>query len=93
MEGVGDRAAHRWSAAAVLTALLAACGGGDETPSASTAARREQPQAAGDFFPGGPIPADAHLKGMWSPVYNWPLITVHAVLLPDGRVLSYGTNG
>ena len=30
---------------------------------------------------------------MWSPVYNWPLITVHAVLLPDGRVLSYGTNG
>ncbi|HEU0202797.1 MAG TPA: PA14 domain-containing protein [Burkholderiaceae bacterium] len=38
------------------------------------------------------IPADAHLKGMWSAVNAWPLIAVHAVLLPDGRVLTYGTD-
>ncbi|MGH8516181.1 MAG: galactose oxidase-like domain-containing protein, partial [Panacagrimonas sp.] len=38
------------------------------------------------------IPADAHLKGMWSPVIDWPLIAIHAVLLPDGRVLSYGSS-
>jgi hypothetical protein len=30
--------------------------------------------------------------GAWSPVVPWPLIALHAVLLPDGRVLSYGTD-
>ena len=40
----------------------------------------------------GPIPADAHLKGMWSPVAPWPVIGIHAVLLPEGRVLTYGTD-
>ncbi len=29
--------------------------------------------------------------GAWSSVHSWPLIAVHAVLMPDGRVLSYGT--
>jgi hypothetical protein len=42
--------------------------------------------------PIGPIPADAHLKGMWSPVTPWPVIGIHAVLLPEGRVLTYGTD-
>jgi hypothetical protein len=40
----------------------------------------------------GPIPPDANLNGMWSPVTPWPVIGVHAVLLPDGRVLTYGTD-
>src|SRR5918999_2523079 len=40
----------------------------------------------------GPIPPDAHLKGMWSPVTPWPVIGIHAVLLPEGRVLTYGTD-
>ena len=31
--------------------------------------------------------------GLWSAVHGWPLITVHAALTPDGRVLTYGTNG
>lgn len=34
---------------------------------------------------------DAHLLGMWSPVFDWPLIPVHAALTPDGRVMTYGT--
>jgi hypothetical protein len=38
------------------------------------------------------IPADAYLKGAWSAVHSWPLIAIHAVLLPDGRVLTYGSN-
>jgi PA14 domain/Domain of unknown function (DUF1929) len=38
------------------------------------------------------IPPDAHLKGMWSTVTPWPLIGIHAVLLPEGRVLTYGTD-
>ena len=40
-----------------------------------------------------PAAAQPHLDGLWSPVYNWPLIAVHAALTPDGRVLSYGTKG
>ena len=39
------------------------------------------------------FPLDAHLKGVFAPVANWPLIAAHAVLMPDGRVLSYGTDG
>ena len=39
-----------------------------------------------------PLPVDAHLRGKWSPVASWPLIAVHAVLLPEGRVLTYGTD-
>ncbi|MFC5571397.1 galactose oxidase-like domain-containing protein [Lysobacter yangpyeongensis] len=31
------------------------------------------------------------VKGTFSPVFDWPLIGIHAVLTPDGRVLSYGS--
>jgi hypothetical protein len=31
-------------------------------------------------------PADA---GQWSQVYNWPLVSVHSALMPDGKVLSF----
>jgi hypothetical protein len=44
-------------------------------------------------FPPLVIPSDSHLKGAWSAVGDWPLIAVHMVLTPDGRVLSYGTDG
>ena len=38
------------------------------------------------------VPASANnTVGAWSTVHSWPLIAVHAVLMPDGRVLSYGT--
>ena len=30
--------------------------------------------------------------GVWSPPQPWPLIAIHAALLPDGRVMTYGTN-
>ncbi len=65
---------------------------------ASQGSERQRALAAGAtaeanaFFPGGAtIPADAHLKGMFSPVYAWPLIPLHTVLLPDGRLMTYGT--
>jgi len=35
-------------------------------------------------------PAD-NVNGAWSNVTDWPLIPVHAVLLPDERILSYGS--
>lgn len=31
--------------------------------------------------------------GAWSKPFSWPLIAAHAVLTPDGRVLTYGTDG
>lgn len=34
-----------------------------------------------------------NVDGAWSPVISWPLISAHAVLMPDGRVMSYGTDG
>src|SRR5262245_21827147 len=43
-------------------------------------------------MPIGPIPPDANTKGMWSQVVPWPVIGVHSVLLPSGRVLTYGTD-
>ena len=30
--------------------------------------------------------------GSWSAVMPWPLIGLHAALLPDGRVLTFGTD-
>jgi YVTN family beta-propeller protein len=37
-------------------------------------------------------PAAANnVEGAWSPLKPWPVIAVHAVLMPDGRVLTYGT--
>lgn len=39
--------------------------------------------------PSGP---EAGLRGVFGAAVNWPLIPLHAVLLADGRVLSYGTD-
>jgi len=36
-------------------------------------------------------PPDAHLKGVFGEAFSWPLIPLHTILLPDGRVLSYGS--
>ena len=37
------------------------------------------------------IPASAPTQGLWSGVQNWPLNALHAAVLPNGRVLSYGS--
>ena len=43
--------------------------------------------------PTGPAPsAGSRTDGVWSSLVDWPLLSIHAVLLPDGRVLTYGTN-
>ena len=36
---------------------------------------------------------DTYLRGAIGPVVDWPVIPIHVALLPDGRVLSYGTDG
>ncbi|WP_374561917.1 PA14 domain-containing protein [Ideonella sp.] len=96
-----------WSWLLAAAALLNACGGGeDDSAEARNAGvqRAEQAEAAPvqaaattprsralGLPDGTNIPADAAQKGVFSPLYNWPLIAIHAVLLPDGRVMSYGT--
>ncbi len=78
-----------------LAALLISCGGGggDAVPESPTANAADTKTAkTAEFVPPTTIPADANVKGMWSPVYPWPLISVHSVLLPDGRVMTYGSD-
>lgn len=71
---------------ALLSALLAAgCGGGGGGGGGGGPA----PTPA---FPLSPISPESAAKGMWSQVLQWPIIPIHAVLLPDGRVLNYGSN-
>ena len=36
---------------------------------------------------------DTYQRGSFGPVVSWPLIPIHAALLPDGRLLTYGTDG
>lgn len=36
-------------------------------------------------------PSDYHVRGKFGPVVAWPLIPLHLYVLPDGRVLSYGS--
>ena len=86
-------------AGAVAMAALVACGGGGDDKTATAAPAQLSAGADGlkkalrVFTPTTPIPPDAGTRGMWSPVHNWPLVAVHAVLMPDGRVLSFGSDG
>ena len=82
-----------------LACLLAACGGNDGGANGSAASSMAS-TAAGDntrsrILSALPVsvPADAATKGVFGPVINFPLIPLHAVLMPDGRVLSYGSKG
>jgi YVTN family beta-propeller protein len=80
-------------------ALLGSCGGGgaDSEAGRAAASGRAAPSSARRqalaLPPGRAIPADAAQKGMFSPLYNWPLIAIHAALMPDGRVMTYGSDG
>lgn len=40
----------------------------------------------------GSVPSGGGPEGKFGPVVKWPLIPIHASLLPDGRILTYGTN-
>ena len=96
------RWATRLIAAAAMTAL-ASCGGGDtEVTSSADGALKHAlaasaelsvvlPQADDPLFQGLTIPADAATRGMWSATQPWPMNGLHAVLLPDGKILTYGT--
>ncbi|PCJ12627.1 MAG: hypothetical protein COB04_17470 [Gammaproteobacteria bacterium] len=35
---------------------------------------------------------EPHISGQWSAVYDWPIIPIHTLLLPDERLMTFGTN-
>ena len=37
-------------------------------------------------------PGAPNVSGRFTAAFNWPLIPIHATILPDGRVLSYGSD-
>jgi hypothetical protein len=39
-----------------------------------------------------PSPSRYHQSGRFEPLQSWPLMPIHAVVLTDGRVMSYGTD-
>src|SRR5947207_15456556 len=71
--------------------LLLSCGGGGSDGDARRSGAQEERRHAQAFVPPVAIPLDANVNGMWSPVYPWPIIAVHSVLLPDGRLLTYAS--
>jgi hypothetical protein len=40
-------------------------------------------------IPSGP---SANVTGLFGPVIDWPIIPIHVVLLPENKVMSYGTD-
>jgi hypothetical protein len=38
-----------------------------------------------------PVPNGSATQGAWSSVFSWPLIGLHAVMTPGGKLLTYGT--
>ncbi len=41
----------------------------------------------------GDIPSNADIEGFWSPSFDWPVIAVHSILLPDETVMTFGSYG
>ncbi len=96
-ESTGPRtavAADAATAAAASTAGASSPAATGATGATGTNACRKAAEAPRRTLPAlgqGQPEADAHLAGMWSPVFDWPLIPAHVVLTADGRVMSYGT--
>ncbi len=93
-------------AGALLSALLtASCGGSGESPAMESAAQTPRahalamnpsvwvnvPAPVDPLLQNLGIPVDAPTRGMWSAVQSWPLNGLHAAVLPNGKLLTYGS--
>ncbi len=102
----GGRRPSRMVVAIVATIFLVSCGGGEQgtepLTQSATASRKQTlainpdawvtvPAQADPLLQGLSIPADAPTRGMWSSVKSWPLNALHAAVLPNGKVLTFGT--
>lgn len=86
--GLRLAAAARFQAMLTLAVAVTGCGGGSgggDTPAVV-------PPAETLLGMPDPIPADAKSAGAWSALQDWPIIPIHVVLLPDGRVVNFGTD-
>jgi hypothetical protein len=82
----------RRAALASLLGLLGGCGGGQEADAPAPATETALQLAASPALAptnGGPR---AHIEGAFGAVFAWPVMPIHMALLPDGRVLAYGTD-
>ncbi|MFD2454018.1 hypothetical protein [Ideonella paludis] len=91
--------------ALALALSLTACGGGGSSDDESAVGQRAKAAGVGvanetwyqvtpppDPLLNGVTPtATAHSEGMWLPTMDWPINAIHMVLLPNGKLLSYGT--
>jgi hypothetical protein len=59
-------------------------------PKTATNALRAMAAPLAGAVPAGD--ANASSQGVFGAPVTWPIIGLHSVLLPDGRVMSYGTN-
>ena len=64
--------------------------GDHETPQQTAQAIAAMPTTS--FVPPDDGPADAGSVGMFGAVLPWPIIPLHMALLPDGQVMTYGTD-
>ncbi len=66
---------------------------GDERARLMALMRREVPPGTPTLKVAMPPPgAGRETIGEWSPQGAWPLVALHSALLPDGRVMTYGTD-
>jgi predicted small lipoprotein YifL len=97
------RRAAPLTTAAALVAALAGCGRGGaadrEAPDADgsadpavTALGVARAETDHDDRTTPPHP-DAARLGVWTESFKWPVIPIHANVLPDGSVLTWGNNG
>ena len=64
-------------------------------PGYGPAVKRQAQAAPAAFASSSQIPVGgttAKVTGVFDPAVPWPIIPLHAVLLPDGRVMSCGTD-
>ena len=89
---------------AALAAVMLSLTGCGEDQSSQAPAASDEPGAIGAKITIPPPPADALLtslnltgntdadvKGLWGPVAPWQFVALHASLLPNGKVLTYGS--
>lgn len=77
----------QWGTALCIGLLSVPAGSATITPDAWVAV----PQSSDPLMENISIPATAATRGMWSGVNYWPMNGLHAALLPDGRVLTFGS--
>lgn len=88
---LGALLASSLTAAALLPAGVAAAVPGPPGPNAVGATPVELSQPSDpDLGRVAPAP-DADTRGMFGAQVRWPLIPVHAVLMPNGHLVTYGT--